>query len=196
MKISILGRLSAAAFLFVLLVAPSFAFAAAGVSADIKASVSGSYAGANNTGLVPSFPLTLSGLVRLAPGTGSGQADKMFVDYRTITASGSDSLDLNGTLTDPLGATLNCLHVKALLFIADAANTNDLVVGPGASNPFTGPFGGTTPTVSVRPGGVFLVAHPGTGWAVTAGTADTLKVANGGSGTSVGYKVAIVCTST
>jgi hypothetical protein len=193
MRLSLIGRAAAALASLCLLATP--AAAAPGITADLTAGVAGAYAGSNATGLVPTFPLSLTGLVRLAPGTAAGQADKMFADYRTIAASGADNLDLAGTLTDPLGATLTCAKVKAMLFIADPTNTNDLLIGPGTTNPFNGPFAGTTPTVAVRPGGVFLIAHPGAGWVVTASTGDTLKVANGGAGTSVGYKVAILCTS-
>ena len=184
-----------------LCLAPAFAqaapaAAAAGVTADITVNLNGNYAGANNiSGLAPLFPFNITSLVRLAPGTGANQADKQFADYRTIAASGTDVLDLAGTLTDPLGATLTFVKVKAILVIADAANTNDVLISPGATNPFNGPFTGTTPAVAVRPGGVTLFALPGAGWTVTASTGDLLKIANGGAGTSVGYTVVIIGTS-
>ena len=133
--------------------------------------------------------------LQLASGVGANQADQVFSDERVITASSSENLDLAGVLADALGATLTFAKIKAILVVADAANTNDVVVGGAASNGFTGPFGGATHTVAVKPGGVFMAACPGTGWTVTPSTGDILKVANGGGTTSVKYKVIIVGTS-
>ncbi len=48
-------------------------------------------------------------------------------------------------------------------------------------------------TVKVKPGGaIALVAPDATGYAVTAGTADQLKVANSAGGTSVTYDIIII----
>ena len=131
----------------------------------------------------------------LASGTAASQADMVWRDRRTIAASSSENLDLASTLTDALGAAATFAKVKAILVIASDANTNEVVVGGAASNAFVGPFGGTTPTVSVRPGGVFFVAAPAAGWTVTFSTGDILKVANSSSGTGVTYDIIIIGTS-
>ncbi len=98
-------------------------------------------------------------------------------------------------LSDPLGVTVTFVTVKAIIIKAAAANTNDVIVGGAGSNPFVGPFGGTTPTVAVRPGGILMLVAPATGWTVNASTAHLLKVLNGGAGTGVTYDVIIVGTS-
>jgi hypothetical protein len=134
----------------------------------------------------------------LATGTGAGLADKIFHDQRTLSASGSEDLDLAGVLTDPLGATLTFARVKGLIIAAAAANTNNVIVGGAASNGFISWVGGATHTVTVRPGGVLaLFAGEGdaTGYAVTAATGDLLHVANSAGGTGVTYDVIIIGAS-
>lgn len=77
-----------------------------------------------------------------------------------------------------------------------AANVSNLTIG-GGTNPFTGFLGGTTPTVGpIGPGGFFFIGCPsatGVG-AVTAGSADVLRIANGAGGTAV-YQLAILARS-
>lgn len=164
-----------------------------GFNGSIKLSVLGTYNGTNDLG-TPKMDIAELDVIDLIQGTASGAADLMFSDERTLAASANESLDLAGSLVDPLGATLTFAKVKAIIIIANAANTNDVVVGAG-TNPFVGPLGGTTPTVSVKPGGFFAIGHPGAGWTVTASTADILKIANSSSGTGVTYKVILIGTS-
>ena len=132
----------------------------------------------------------------LANGTGNNQADLVWSDTRTLSASATENLDLAGSLADAYGATITFAKIKAIIVTAAAGNTNDVIIGNAASNGFTGPFGGATHTVQVKAGGVFLIAHPGTGWTVTAGTGDILKMANSAGTTSVTYSVIILGTST
>lgn len=130
-------------------------------------------------------------------GTGSGQADLVWADTNTLAASANTDLDLAaGALTGALGGTITFARVKAILLIADAGNTNNVVLGGAASNQFVGPFGAATQTIAVPPGGVAMLTAPGaTGWAVTAGTGDLLRIANSGAGSTVTYKVVIVGAS-
>jgi hypothetical protein len=131
----------------------------------------------------------------LANGTGNDQADVIWSDERTIAASANDDLDLAGSLVGAFGNTLTFAKIKAILVIADDANTNNVVIGAAASAQFVGPFGAATHTIAVRPGGVFLIAIPDTGWTVTATSADLLRIANSAGGTPVTYKLVIVGTS-
>lgn len=125
-------------------------------------------------------------------GTANGQADRIFTDTRTIAASGSEDLDLAGTLADPLGGTAAFAEIVAVEIRAAAGNTNNVVVGGASSHAWVGPFGAANNTFAVPPGGALVFHHPGAGWAVTAGTGDRLKVANSGSGTPVTYDIVIV----
>jgi hypothetical protein len=134
--------------------------------------------------------------ITLANGTGLGQADKVFSDTRTLTASSAEDLDLAGVLVDALGSTLTFARVKGLVIEAASTNTNNVIVGGAASNGFISWVGAAAHTVTVRPGGVLaLFASDATAYAVTAATADLLHIANSGAGTSVTYNVVIIGSS-
>lgn len=129
-------------------------------------------------------------------GTGAGQADLLWTDRRTILASQNDDLDLAGTFTDIYGQAVVFARVKAILVVADAGNANNVVIGNAASNQFLGPFGAAAHTYSVKPGDAFSgTALGATAWPVTAGSADILRIANSGAGTSVIYDIALLGAS-
>lgn len=136
--------------------------------------------------------------IPLTSGTAAGQADRIFHDTRTLAASATEDLDLAGVLVDALGATLTFVKVKALIIAAAAGNTNNVIVGGASSNQFLSWVGAGTHTVTVRPGAVFSLicgAADATGYAVTAGTGDLLKIANSAGSTSVSYDIFVVGTS-
>ena len=142
-----------------------------------------------------SAPLTYSKQFTFSQGAGLNAADKIWHDQRTIAASGTDSLDLAGVLTDPFGATVTLARVKGIIIYAATGNTNNVVAG-GGSNSLTNWLGGTSPTVVVRPGGILCVLAPdATAYAVTAGTADILQIANSGAGSSVTYDIIVMGAS-
>lgn len=131
----------------------------------------------------------------LGNGTGASQADRIWADQRTLAASANEDLDLTGTLVDALGATLTLARVKVLYVAANSANTNNVVIGAAASNAWAGLLSATG-TVTLRPGGVMLVAATdATAHAVTAGTGDLLRIANSGAGSTVTYDIAVVGAS-
>lgn len=141
-------------------------------------------------------PLNFQRGYSFANGTASGQADLLFADTRTIAASGTDDIDLAGTIKDAFDQTITFARVKGIFVVAADGNTNDVVIGAAATNTFVGPFGSATHTIKVQPGGFFGIVAPGaTAWPVTATTADLLRVANGGAGTSVTYDIAILGAS-
>lgn len=142
--------------------------------------------------------LTYSKAQGFTSGAGAAQMDRLLADQRTIVASGTDDLDLNGTaLQDVLGANLALARVKLIVVYAAAGNTNNVVIGAAASNQFVGPFGAATHTIAIPPSGMFVAMAPSAaGWPVTATTADLLRIANSGAGTSVTYDVLIGGSST
>ena len=133
----------------------------------------------------------------LVTGTGANQADRIFSDQRTIAPSANDDLDLTGTtLQDNLGENLALARIKVLAVYAAAANANTLVMGGAAAAAITTILGGTNPTLTIRPGGMFLITAPdATGFAITATTADILRFTNGGAGTSVTYDIVVIGAS-
>lgn len=160
------------------------------LTTTIMASIVGQYSKTMDLSSPQSTP-SLILPVSLANGITDAQADLIWGDTRTIAASGTDDLDLRGVLTDDFGAVLNIVELVALLVFASAANVNNVILGNAAANGFIGPFGAATHTIAIKPGG-FKMWYDPAGWAVTAGTGDLLRVANGGAGTSVDYSILIV----
>jgi hypothetical protein len=127
----------------------------------------------------------------LLSGTAAGQADLFFADTRTLSASGTEDLDLAGGLTDAFGATLTHVEVVGLLISAAPGNTNNVLVGGAASNAWGAIFGAANDVLVLKPGASFFLMCDA-GYAVTAGTGDLLKVANSGAGTGVTYTIAVI----
>jgi hypothetical protein len=150
--------------------------------------------GSNDLG-TPVFPVDYSTTTSMGSGTASGLADLIFTDTRTIAASGTEDLDLTGSLTDALGATLTFVKVKAIMIKAASGNTNSVTVKPATTNGFLGPFNAAADKISIPPAGMMMVQAPSAGWAVTAGTGDLITIANSSSGTGVTYDIIIVGTS-
>jgi hypothetical protein len=141
-------------------------------------------------------PFSLYRRTSLLTGVAANQADKIYTVSNTIAASGTATLDLAGAVTDVFGVTFTIVKLKMLIVRAAAANTNNVVFGPAAANGVTGLFSGTTPTISVMPGGLFAWAAPGTtAPTVVAATGDLLTFTNSSSGSSVTYDVTVVGTS-
>lgn len=145
----------------------------------------------------PAAPAVVSRLLNLLSGTAAGQADKLYAATRQIAASSNDDLDLAGVLTDDFGNTVTFARVKLLYVGAAAANANNVVVGAAAANQWATLLN-STGTVTLRPD-AFLLGAAGkadaTGYAVTAGTGDILRVANGAGGSVVNYDIVIVGAS-
>ena len=123
-------------------------------------------------------------------GGGANQAQFMFSDQRTLSASASEDLDLAGSLTDIYGNTLTFASVKAMLFFLPSTAGGDLTITAKASNGFASWVAAAGDAINVKPGGLALFLAPGaTGYAVTAGTGDLLTVTNGDGAASVTYDV-------
>lgn len=176
------------------------AYAATSLNTTVRAGISAAYYGTNPlASQAYNLPDSATQDIVLAQGTAANQADLIYATSLTVSASSSTTLDLTGSgasLTDPFGASLSFLHIKAVYIRAATGNTNNVVVGNAASNPFVGPMAGTTPTSAVLPGGVLMWVAPAAGWAVVDSSSDQLKLANSSSGTSVTFQIVIIGTST
>ncbi len=134
----------------------------------------------------------------LAAGTGAGQVDVLYQDTNTLAASANTDIDLSGALARAIGGTAVFARVRGLYIAASAANTNNVIVGAAATNPWITLIGTATGTLILRPGAWILAgvgSADATGWAVTAGTGDLLRIANSGAGTTVDYTIVVVGTS-
>lgn len=164
------------------------------LTAEFNIRFSGRQTGSNDLGNPVYRPL-LDRALAFTSGTGANQADLVFADTRTLSASGTEDLDLAGALADAFGATLTMAEIVGVIVSADAANTNNVVVGD-ATQP-VGLFGGTNPTVAVKPGGVFALFAPNASGQCTvgAGSTDDLKITNSAGSTSVTYTVIVLARS-
>lgn len=125
-------------------------------------------------------------------GTGADQIQNIFSDTRSINSASNEDLDLAGSLTNAIGATVTFTKVKAILIQASANNSTNLSVGPAASNGWGAGFADASDRVVIRPGGMFLLTAPdANGMAVTAGTGDLLNIANS-SGATASYDIIII----
>lgn len=128
-------------------------------------------------------------------GTTVDKADRVFSDTRTVSASGTDPLDLAGSLTDLYGNTLTFVELRLLYVSASSSNTNNVRLNRPASNgvPL---FLAASDGIDIPPGGEFLWACPADGKVtVTAATGDIINIDNSSSGTSVTYDVIIIGAS-
>jgi len=164
----------------------------AGVTATIRAALRGVLTGANDLAdPTIAFGDKTTWSDEIAPGTSTGQANKMFSDERQIAAGSSENLDLAGGLSDPFGVALTFTKIKAIMVIADAANDGLISIGGAASNAFVGPFADATDIVKLAAGEMLLITNLGAGWTVTASTGDILKVANSGAAQG-SYKIVLI----
>jgi hypothetical protein len=167
------------------------------LTSKVRVEVSASQTGTIDLG-GKSASASKSVAVAFADGVAAGQANRCWQDTRQIAASGTDDIDLSGTLLDAFGGGNVFVKVKAIIIAAAATNTNNVIVGGAASAGFISWVGAATHTVTIRPGGVFgLSCGAGdlNGYAVTATSADILRVANSGAGTVVDYDIIVLGTS-
>lgn len=140
-------------------------------------------------------PLQYNLVQELTTGTGANQADMLWSDTRTLAASGTEDLDLAGSLTGPLGTTLTFARIKYVLFKAAGGNTNNVVVSRPAANgvPL---FAAASDAIALPPGGWFTWGAPtATGVVVTTATGDLITVTNSAGGTGVTYDVVVIGAS-
>lgn len=140
--------------------------------------------------------ISLNQAIPFTSGVAVNQCDLVYTETRTIAASGSATLDLAGSLVDSYGTVITFARIKAIIIIALAANTNNVVMGAAAATIFQGPLVSDTSVLHTRPGGMtVLVAPDATAWAVGAGSTDMLKFANSGAGTGVTYSLTLLGAS-
>jgi len=124
--------------------------------------------------------------------TAAAVSTKMFADTRTLAASATENLDLNGGgLTGFDGVAVNFTKIHGIYLKPASANANPVVLGGDVTNTMFGLFADETDGVKIGAGDEFLMTSK-VGWTVTAATADLLKLANGGAGTPVTYDIVIV----
>jgi hypothetical protein len=130
-------------------------------------------------------------------GTGAGKAQKLFVDQVTIAGASTQSYDLSGSLTDPLGATVTFSNVKGIYVQHTTSTATGLLQVYGnftqASPGTTQPLVGSSAKINVKPMGCLLLTTGTTiaaGYTVTNSSADVITLDNQDAA-SVVVKVAV-----
>jgi hypothetical protein len=131
----------------------------------------------------------------LTNGTGARDvASTIYHDIRSLSASSNEEFDLAGGISDSFGDTLTFTIVRGLIVAnLDASSANTVLEIGGATNAFDTFLGDASDKVKVAAGGIFIAYNPtSTGYAVTAGTGDSLKIANTSSDTACSYHLIII----
>jgi hypothetical protein len=148
-----------------------------------------------NTGSLNSYAVSLidgvGGLASLAHilsnGTGANQANKVWYDERTLTASSTDDLDLTNLTLN--GVTVTFSKIKwVILRVVFPATGVKIVFGGAVTNVFLGWLSGTTPTEDIQDLTIRLANIDG--WAVDS-THKIFQLNNPG-GTSVTYDIILI----
>lgn len=138
-----------------------------------------------NTGFLETIQGMDSLSISLAPSlTGASAANVVYAEQRTLTASTSQTYDLQ-SLTDLLAQSLVMTRAFA---IAISCSAGQVTLEQGASNPLTWPLSGTAPALVIQSGAFVVVGQ--TNAQTVSGSAKTLKVTAGGSGGT--YKIVIL----
>jgi hypothetical protein len=166
------------------------------LNAKVLVSLSGTYQRPAGYGL-KARTLDYSKVLLLGDGTGANNVDLLYETDPTtglVVAPGSPvTIDLSGVAPDSIGDTLALVRIRAFWAYAWDSNVNDVLVGGAASNAVQ--LWNSGIAFSVPPGGDVLHTHPGTGWLVTPGTADQLKIANAAAGADVKLDLVIFGSS-
>jgi hypothetical protein len=166
------------------------------LTSEIKASLSWLFQDALDLSLV-SDSSKLDYQIALPHGAGAEQADKVWHDERTLAAGASENVILSALPLEMFGGnwTISLASVKAILLVNGAsAPGENLVLGGAASQAWQGPFAAAGDKLVVPADSCLLLVNKKAGWAVNAGVADMLRIANAGAG-SITYKIAILGVS-
>lgn len=132
----------------------------------------------------------------LAFGTTSGQANVLISQDRTLTASATETIDINTGLNDIGGFSPVALHLKYVgMYIVSGGDTTGLTIVSGTSSGFTG-YGINSTGVTIYPSGPgFQNGEPVTGIACTTGAAN-IKITNNSSTAPTTYRIMLAGTTT
>lgn len=121
---------------------------------------------------------TVSLPTALTNGIGDDQADAYWRDTITIAASATTNLDLRALSRQLMGGTASDVFAKVkILAVYNQSTTATLAVGDTAADRWTAL---SADAVTIGPQGVFYVAFPGDGYAVSSGD-QVLTITNNGA---------------
>lgn len=138
----------------------------------------------------PVDTIELTEIFTILAGTGASKADLCYRGSLTVTAGGSTSLDLSGSLTNAFGETLTFSSIKAII-IKNKSTADSIVASFDDSNAFASACDGN---ITILVGGIFVLMTDthATGYAVTAGTGDILTLDASAAGANVDVDIIIL----
>jgi hypothetical protein len=123
---------------------------------------------------------------RITPIVSGTDANIVFFEQRTLTASSSYTYDLR-SLTDFLGQSFSLSRAYAISVVMTSGNAT---ISPGASNPLKWFFNSNTANVTITSGNSFMFAQKGS--AIVSNSAKTILVTNPSGLSACVYKIAIL----
>lgn len=161
-------------------------------SFDLKGSVTVSR-GLDNRQLSGSAQIGVNDFPSLKLSYTLGEAAGLAEDYMcakySIASSANQDIDLSGGLTTDVASSVVGTKIKELIVAIESPDgTKSLRVGPqNVSNGWQGPFGGVGATCYQTVFHHLRWTEPYTGFDITAGTGDILRIHNPGAGTVVAH---------
>jgi hypothetical protein len=119
---------------------------------------------------------TLAVALSFGSGVGANKIQGLF--SKSATATAAPVTYTLSALVDDLGRTIALTKVRALVIAhLGTVDGQPLTIGGATTNPWSAPFADVSDKVIIRAGGVLVLAGPlATGYAVTAGSSDQLKL--------------------
>jgi hypothetical protein len=132
--------------------------------------------------------------VSFTTGVAVNKANEIYCKVSTLAAATTLDIDLTSDLTNNLGTTFNPARIKGIaLFLLDDTAATSVTVGGYGVNAWLGPFGSTTATQTVFNGGFYANINPtATGWVVTNGTVDKLRIVNNDGAVTATYLLILI----
>tara|TARA_R110002020_G_C16272677_1_gene771226 strand:+ start:559 stop:1059 length:501 start_codon:yes stop_codon:yes gene_type:complete len=139
--------------------------------------------------------VTLVSDIRLTDGTAAFQSDRCAFDSRTLGASASEDLDLKTMVATAGGAALGLAELRSITIKASATNSDNITVGPGASNGFLGFLADASDRLIIPPGTTFTIAGGQDGKMPVGSSTKTISVTNSSSSASASYSILLLGVS-
>ncbi len=138
---------------------------------------------------------SLAHIVSLLTGVNANEINTLFHDSRSLATTVDESLNLDALTQDARYAgsmDIEFTKIRALLIInTTSTEGEDLVIDSSFANSWLGMVGNATSKIEIPSGGMYAWVDTLVGGAITAATADIIRVENQGTGT-VTYDIVLM----
>lgn len=141
------------------------------------------------------FNASLNYILALTDGNAANKAELVYLKTDSVTASGTDSWDLAGSLTDAFGNTITCTKLKGVIVWNKSSTAGDIlnVIRPATDGAAI--FGADGDLSAIGPGGLFAWIVPSAAAVtVTGGDTDNIDITETGGANTVSYQIMFICT--